>query len=108
MGRGKAEMSPRPLQGERIKVRGPVSRLQAAFRNLSARREKALIAYVMAGDPALEDTEAYVLVLAEAGADIIELGVPFSDPIADGPIIQQAAERALRSGATLKKILAAV
>src|SRR3989442_9685850 len=62
----------------------------------------------MAGDPTLEDTEAYVQQLAQAGADIIELGVPFSDPIADGPVIQQAAERALRSGTTLKKILATV
>src|SRR5712692_12014020 len=62
----------------------------------------------MAGDPSLDDTENYVLRLAEAGADVIELGVPFSDPIADGPVIQQAAERALRSGTTLKKILATV
>ena len=62
----------------------------------------------MAGDPTLEETETYVLQLAEAGADVIELGVPFSDPIADGPVIQQAAERALRSGTSLKKILATV
>ncbi len=60
----------------------------------------------MAGDPSLEDTESYVLQLVKAGADIIELGVPFSDPIADGPVIQQAAERALRAGTTLRKILA--
>jgi tryptophan synthase alpha chain len=62
----------------------------------------------MAGDPSLEDTESYVLQLVDAGADIIELGVPFSDPIADGPVIHQAACRALRSGTTLKKILATV
>ena len=67
-----------------------------------------MIAYLMAGDPTLEDTETYVQQLAEAGADVIELGVPFSDPIADGPVIQQAAERALRSGTSLKKILATV
>ncbi len=62
----------------------------------------------MAGDPSLDDTEAYVQQLADAGADVIELGVPFSDPIADGPVIQQAAERSLRAGTTLKKILATV
>jgi tryptophan synthase alpha chain len=85
-----------------------VSRLQITFTRLAERREKALIAYIMAGDPTLEETEAYVRQLAEAGADVIELGVPFSDPIADGPVIQQAAERALRSGTSLKKILATV
>ena len=85
-----------------------MSRLQAAFKRVAERREKALIAYIMAGDPSLEDTETYVRQLVEAGADVIELGVPFSDPIADGPVIQQAAERALRSGTSLKKILAAV
>jgi tryptophan synthase alpha chain len=85
-----------------------VSRLGKTFSALHARSEKALIAYIMAGDPTLEETEAYVRQLADAGADVIELGVPFSDPIADGPVIQQAAERALRSGATLKKILATV
>ncbi len=85
-----------------------MSRLQSTFQRLSGRGEKALIAYLMAGDPSLDDTETYVLRLAEAGADVIELGVPFSDPIADGPVIQQAAERALRSGTSLKKILAMV
>src|SRR5438105_8286109 len=83
-------------------------RLETTFEHLKAKGEKALIAYLMAGDPTLEDTEDYVLQLAQAGADVIELGVPFSDPIADGPVIQQAAERALRSGTTLKKILATV
>ncbi len=85
-----------------------MSRIQSTFQRLAARGEKALIAYIMAGDPTLEETETYVQQLAGAGADVIELGVPFSDPIADGPIIQQAAERALRSGTTLKKILATV
>lgn len=82
-----------------------VSRIQSIFQRLTERREKALITYLMAGDPSLEETETYVLQLAEAGADVIELGVPFSDPIADGPVIQQAAERARRAGTTLKKIL---
>lgn len=76
-----------------------------AFARLKASAEKALIAYVMAGDPSLADTESLVLQLEKAGADIVELGVPFSDPIADGPVIQKAAERALRSGTSLRKIL---
>jgi tryptophan synthase alpha chain len=62
----------------------------------------------MAGDPSLQDTEALVLEMERAGADIIELGVPFSDPIADGPIIQKAAERALRSGTSLRRIFTMV
>src|SRR5256712_4699784 len=85
-----------------------MNRLETTFTRLRDKGEKALIAYLMAGDPTLEDTEAYVQQLAQAGADIIELGVAFSDPIADGPVIQQAAERALRSGTSLKKILATV
>ena len=66
--------------------------------------KKALIPYIMAGDPSLAQTEALVPALEQAGADLIELGVPFSDPIADGPVIQKAAERALRSGTTLRRI----
>lgn len=84
------------------------NRIQQAFEKVKAKGEKALIPYIMAGDPSLEETETLVLTLAEGGADLIELGVPFSDPIADGPVIQQAAERALRSGTTLTKILATV
>ena len=85
-----------------------ISKLDHAFSQLRQRGEKALIAYVMAGDPSLCDTEQLVVALEQAGADIIELGVPFSDPIADGPVIQQAAERALRSGTSLRAILAMV
>ncbi len=84
------------------------SRLDSAFAKLRQRGEKALIAYVMAGDPSLQETEELVVELEQAGADIIELGVPFSDPIADGPVIQQAAERALRSGTSLRTILSMV
>lgn len=80
-------------------------RLESTFELLRGRGEKALIAYLMAGDPSLADTEQLVGELERAGADVIELGVPFSDPIADGPVIQQAAERALRSGTSLRKIL---
>jgi len=84
------------------------SRIDRTFSALRGRGETALIAYLMAGDPTLQDTEQLVPALEQAGADIIELGVPFSDPIADGPVIQQAAERALRSGTSLRKILAMV
>lgn len=83
-------------------------RLESTFERLRGRGEKALIAYIMAGDPGLGETEQLVLALEQAGTDVIELGVPFSDPIADGPVIQQAAERALRNGASLRKILSSV
>ncbi|MGH7221194.1 MAG: tryptophan synthase subunit alpha [Nitrospiraceae bacterium] len=82
-----------------------MAKLDRTFAQLRQRGEKALIAYVMAGDPSLQETEQLVVELEQAGADIIELGVPFSDPIADGPVIQQAAERALRSGTSLRTIL---
>ncbi len=85
-----------------------MSKLDRIFAQLKQRGEKALIAYVMAGDPSLQETEQLVVELEQAGADIIELGVPFSDPIADGPVIQQAAERALRSGTSLRTILSMV
>jgi len=81
-------------------------RIESTFQRLRQANKKALIAYLMAGDPTLADTERLVLEIEQAGADIIELGVPFSDPIADGPVIQLAAERGLRSGTSLQKILA--
>lgn len=67
--------------------------------------KKAFIPYIMAGDPHLEETARRLKMLDEVGADLIELGVPFTDPLADGPTIQRAAERALQSGTTLRKIL---
>jgi len=67
--------------------------------------KKAFIPYIMAGDPSLEETGRRLKLLSQAGADLIELGVPFTDPLADGPTIQRAAERALESGTTLRKIL---
>ncbi|HEX2056263.1 MAG TPA: tryptophan synthase subunit alpha [Nitrospiraceae bacterium] len=85
-----------------------MSRLETTFVRLKARGEKALITYIMAGDPSLRETERLVLELERAGADVIELGVPFSDPIADGPVIQQAADRALRGGTSLRQILESV
>ena len=85
-----------------------MSKLDHTFAQLRQRGEKALITYIMAGDPSLRETEQLVMELEQAGADIIELGVPFSDPIADGPVIQQAAERALRSGTSLRTILSMI
>ena len=69
---------------------------------------KAFIPYIMAGDPSFETTKETVLMLEQCGADIVELGVPFSDPLADGPTIQRAAERALKNGVTLRKVVAFV
>lgn len=84
------------------------NRITATFDRLRQRGETALIPYIMAGDPSLAETETLVPALERAGADLIELGVPFSDPIADGPVIQKAAERALRSGTTMRRILRTV
>jgi tryptophan synthase alpha chain len=80
-----------------------MSRIAATFQALGGR--KALIPYVTAGDPYADVTPELMLALARAGADIIELGVPFSDPMADGPVIQQASERALARGIGLRHVL---
>src|SRR5271170_7115648 len=80
-------------------------RIGRKFRALADAGELGLIAYITAGDPSLEASAKIVLAAAEAGADIIELGVPFSDPVADGPVIQRASERALRNGTTLAGVL---
>ena len=84
------------------------NRITATFDRLRQQGEKALIPYLMGGDPSLAETEALVVALEKAGADLIEIGVPFSDPIADGPVIQKAAERALRAGTSLRGILRTV
>lgn len=81
------------------------SRIKQTFDKLRSINKKAFIPYIMAGDPNLEKTKQYIHLLESLGADIIELGVPFSDPLADGPTIQMAAERALKAGVTLKKVL---
>jgi tryptophan synthase alpha chain len=80
-------------------------RIARRFNELAGAGEIGLVAYLTAGDPSLDATEKIVRAAAEAGADVIELGVPFSDPVADGPTIQRASERALRSGATLAGVL---
>jgi len=79
--------------------------IEAKFQELDKRNEGALIAYVTGGDPEPEYTPKIVEALINGGADIVELGIPFSDPIADGPTIQQASVRALNSGTTPKKVL---
>jgi len=84
------------------------TRIAQRFAALRRTGEMGLVAYITAGDPTLAATEKFVLALAEAGADVIELGVPFSDPVADGPVIQRASERALRGGTTLAGVLALV
>ena len=81
------------------------TRIQEGFRTLRERGELGIVAYLTAGDPSLAATLEFVPALAEAGADVIELGVPFSDPLADGPTIQRASERALKSGTTLAGVL---
>lgn len=81
------------------------TRISKRFAELRASGELGIVAYITAGDPTLDSTHKFVLALAEAGADVIELGVPFSDPLADGPTIQRASERALKSGTTLAGVL---
>ena len=83
-----------------------MSRITTAFQKLNGR--KALIPYITAGDPNLETTLETMNEMATNGADIIELGIPFSDPMADGPVIQRAAERALANGVSLKNVLETV
>ncbi len=85
-----------------------MNRIDKTFKKLKTQNKKAFIPYIMAGDPSLEKTKEFVLLFEECGADIVELGVPFSDPLADGPTIQRAAERALKNGVTLKKVIALV
>jgi tryptophan synthase alpha chain len=82
-----------------------MGRIGERFEALRSRGERALIPFLTAGDPDLETTEALILCMAEAGADLIEIGVPFSDPIAEGPTIQRASERSLANGTSLRKIL---
>jgi tryptophan synthase alpha chain len=85
-----------------------MSRIAAVFEALARERRKALIPYVTAGDPFADVTVDLMLGLARAGADVIELGVPFSDPMADGPVIQRASERALARGIGMEQVLAMV
>ena len=83
-----------------------MSRISERFQALKTKGETGLVTYITAGDPDLERTAGIMKRLDKAGADVIELGVPFSDPLADGPVIQRATERALAAGTTLPKVLA--
>ncbi len=82
-----------------------MGRIGKKFQELKQKNEKALVVYLTAGDPDLSTTEAMIPALAAAGVDILEIGVPFSDPTADGPVIQAASLRAIKSGATLAGII---
>jgi len=82
-----------------------VGRITARFATLRSRGEKGLIAYIAAGDPSLETTRQLVHALAAGGVDMVELGLPFSDPLADGPVIQAASQRALAAGANTDNVL---
>ncbi|MBI5150849.1 MAG: tryptophan synthase subunit alpha [Candidatus Omnitrophica bacterium] len=84
------------------------NRIDLKFKELKNKKKKAFIAFVTAGDPDLKTTEQLVLAFEGAGVDIVELGVPFSDPLADGPTIQAASQRALKKHVNLGNILAAV
>jgi tryptophan synthase alpha chain len=81
------------------------TRISERFAALRESGELGIIAYITAGDPTLAATHKFVLALAEAGADVIELGIPFSDPLADGPTIQRASERALKAHTTLAQVI---
>lgn len=81
------------------------TRIAQRFAALRAAGELGIVAYITAGDPSLDATLKFVIALAEAGADAIELGIPFSDPLADGPTIQRSSERALKAGTTLAGVL---
>jgi len=85
-----------------------MNRINSKFQFLKNQKRKAFIAFITAGDPDLKTTENLVVAFEQAGVDIIELGVPFSDPLADGPIIQASYYRALNRGTTVKKILESV
>ena len=85
-----------------------MTRITTCFEKLKAEKRKALVVFITAGDPDLEQTKSILDVIDDSGADIIELGVPFSDPLADGSIIQAASLRSLKSGTALKKIISLV
>ncbi len=82
-----------------------MNRIDQKFRELRRKKKKAFIPFITSGDPNLKTTEELVLSFEQAGADIVELGVPFSDPLADGPTIQASSQRALKKGVSLEKIL---
>jgi tryptophan synthase alpha chain len=82
-----------------------LTRITDTFSNLKQKQEGALIAFIMGGDPSPKHTSIIADAIIESGADILEIGVPFSDPIADGPVIQESSDRALNSGTTINNVL---
>src|SRR5947208_16974000 len=82
-----------------------MSRISAAFERIRAEKRTGLVTYVTAGDPDLARSGQILQALDRAGADVLEVGIPFSEPLADGPVIQRATERALAGGATASKVL---
>lgn len=82
--------------------------IKKAIEEVNGQGAKAFVPYIMAGDPSVEELKDQLLFLQESGATVIELGIPFSDPAADGPVIQEAGKRALKNGASLSKILDAL
>jgi len=93
-----------PSKSTETFVKAP-TRISRAFAGLRDSGELGIIGYITAGDPSLDATHKFVLALANAGADVIELGIPFSDPLADGPTIQRASERALKAHTTLAQVI---
>lgn len=85
-----------------------MSRIAVTFERLRAAGERALVAYVTAGDPDLDTTARLLVEMDRRGADVIELGIPFSDPLADGPVVQRAGQRALAAGASVARVLETV
>ena len=89
-------------------IYNPMRRIEEKFAELKKKKKKALIVFMTAGDPNLKKNEELVYALEKEGVDLIELGVPFSDPLADGAVIQASSQRSLKRGTTLKKVLALV
>ena len=85
-----------------------MNRIEEKMAALQAKQEKAFITYMTAGLPDMEGIKALIRAQEEAGTDVLELGIPFSDPVADGPVIQQASYKAICQGATLKKIFQSI
>lgn len=85
-----------------------MNRIEIKLKELKAKQQKALLSFITVGDPSLKDTPKFAFALEEAGVDILELGMPFSDPMADGPSIQRANERALAKSCSLKDVLKTV
>src|SRR3984957_1806037 len=83
----------------------PINRIEKTFAALKVKKQSGFVSFITAGDPDLETCAKLLAGLPKAGADLIELGMPFSDPMADGPAIQQANLRAFKAGITLKKVL---